>query len=169
MASGCRGFSSQPLQPRICLPRRTPTPRLHSSFLQCSSPADPVAMVKEKGNYKYRSLCMVVEVGAAGLGYLTGDDQWKARQTCSWCKNPCIVKPCFAWTETSLRTFNLATASERHPISGVFAQLSCWLCACLNRYCIWNFWLCLRLASCLHPSLQSLPHLAPPKSMTSLG
>lgn len=48
-----------------------------------------------------------------------GDDQSKARQTYSWGENLRIVK--------SLRTFNLATVSETHPISGVFAQLSSWM------------------------------------------
>lgn len=36
-------------------------------------------MVKEKGNYKYRSPCMAAEFGMVlrGLGHLMGDDQWK--------------------------------------------------------------------------------------------
>lgn len=68
-------------------------------------------MVKEKGNYKYRSPCTLAQVamlrGAAGLGHLTGvggDDQSKARQTYSWGENLCIVK--------SSRTFHLAAAVQ---------------------------------------------------------
>lgn len=65
------GFSSQRLQPRICLPRSAPTPTLYSSFLRRCSPEDQVAMVKEKGNYKYRSLCMVEEVAMVLQGSAT--------------------------------------------------------------------------------------------------
>lgn len=66
-----RGFSSQRLQPRICPPRSAPTPRLDSSFLPRCWPEDPVAMVKEKGNYKYRSPCMVAEVAMVLQGSAT--------------------------------------------------------------------------------------------------
>lgn len=128
-------------------------------------------MVKEKGNYKYRSLCMVAEVGAAGLGYLMGDDQWKARQTCSWCENHCIVKPSFPWTETSLSTFNLATASETHPVSGAFAQLSCWF-VCLFELLLHLEFLVV-FETCLSAFILAFspspaPHSSPPKSMSSL-
>lgn len=66
-----------------------------------------------------------------------GDDQSKARQTYSWCENLRIVK--------SLRTSNLAAASEAYPISGVFAQLSSWMCVSFD-YRVLKFVLCLRVA-----------------------
>lgn len=102
-------------------------------------------MVKEKGNYKYRSPFTVAEVGmvlqgsAPLWGTIGGDraDMFLVQE--SLC--------CEAWVSVDrefIKDLPLATAAEAHPISGLFAQLSS--CVSLNCYCILNFGLCLRLA-----------------------
>lgn len=105
--------------------------------------------------------------GVAGLGHLMGDDQWKARQTCSGCENLyCEVRVCIEQRLTSLRTFHLATGRPKSiPISGVFAQPSS------QGVCL--FWLLLHLEflvvfeTCLPAFILAftLPHLPPPKSI----
>lgn len=94
-------------------------PWAQSCFLQCCSPKDPVAMVKEKGNYKCRSPSKVAEVGMVLQGSATsrgvihgepGRHVLGARISVLWSLG-------FHGRETSLSTLRSATTSEARPIS----------------------------------------------------
>ena len=143
-ARGWPGASSQPLQQPICLPSGAPAPRLCSCFLPRCSPEAPVTMVKEKGNYKYRSQlhwrCRAGPPNERRSVESQADMFW-VWESVLWSRGLHRAETYFIKN----LSFSLRESQEHSYFWSVFAQPSSQGCVSFDCYCIWNFWLCLRL------------------------